>query len=167
VKAKRVLRAVAIALAALVLAAAAAAATGAYLGLFEGKRPVGLGFDEDRGRFRAPGDWRPNWVSSTVPPGDEHYIAPYEIRGDRAKVWLALSAAIESAPGAVIVRRDPGYLQVEFHSKVMGFVDDAEFQIDPAGGKVIHVRAGARLGLRDFGVNRKRLEGFRAAASGG
>ncbi|PWB58856.1 MAG: hypothetical protein C3F16_13075, partial [Betaproteobacteria bacterium] len=56
-------RAAAIAAAALALAAGAAVLAGPSLGLFSGSRPASLGFSG--GRF-APGDWRPNWVSSTA-----------------------------------------------------------------------------------------------------
>jgi uncharacterized protein (DUF1499 family) len=162
--ARRVLRAAAIVLAGLALLAAAGAWLGASMGFFSGKRPAGLGFDGTQ--FRAAPSWKPNWVSSTAPRDDKHYIAPYEVRGDRAKAWAALVAAIEATAGATLVRRDPGYLQVEFRSAAMGFVDDAEFAMDPAG-KAIHARAAARLGVRDFNVNRERLERLRAAASAG
>lgn len=158
--ARRALRGTAIALAALALAGAAFAALGAHMGWFSGTRPTDLGFDGTR--FRAAADWRPNWVSSTVARDDKHYIAPLAIRGDRAKAWTALAGAIEATPGALIVRRDPGYLQVEFRSKAMGFVDDAEFAMD-GGGEVIHARSAARLGVRDFDVNRKRVESLRAS----
>jgi uncharacterized protein (DUF1499 family) len=162
--ARRVLRGTAIVLAVLALLAAVGAVLGASMGLFSGKRPAGLGFDGTS--FRAAPSWKPNWVSSTAAKDDKHYVAPYEIRGDRAKAWAALTAAIEATPGATIVRRDPGYLQVEFRSPAMGFVDDAEFAMD-AAGKVIHARSAARLGVRDFNVNRDRVERFRTAASAG
>jgi uncharacterized protein (DUF1499 family) len=161
--ARRVLRGTAIVLAVLALLAAAGTWIGASMGLFSGKRPAGLGFDGTR--FRAEASWKPNWVSSTAPKDDKHHVAPFAIRGDRAKAWAALVAAVEATPGATIVRRDPGYLQVEFRSAAMGFVDDAEFALDP-GGQVIHARSAARLGVRDFNVNRERVERLRAAAAG-
>ncbi len=162
--ARRVLRGVAIVIAVVALLAAAGALIGASMGLFSGKRPAGLGFDG--ARFKAVGDWKPNWVSSTAPRDDaKHFVAPYAIRGDRALAWSALAAALETEPGALIARRDPGYLQVEFSSRAMGFVDDAEFAMDP-GGKLIHVRSAARLGIRDFNVNRERVERLRAAVEG-
>jgi uncharacterized protein (DUF1499 family) len=40
-------------------------------------------------------------------------------------------------------------------------VDDAEFWLDPAAG-VIQVRSASRLGSKDFGVNRKRIEAIRS-----
>ena len=43
----------------------------------------------------------------------------------------------------------------------MGYVDDVELALDAAAG-VIHVRSAARLGVRDFGVNRARVEALRS-----
>jgi len=153
-------RKAAVALAAAALAVAAAALAGPAVGLFSGSRPASLGFAG--GRF-APGDWRPNWVSSTVARDDaRHFVAPLAIAGDPAAAWAALEAALAAMPGATIVTRSPGYLHVEFASRGLGFVDDAEFALDGAAG-VIHVKSAARLGIRDFSVNRDRVEAIRAA----
>ena len=50
------------------------------------------------------------------------------------------------------------YLYAEFRSRLLGFVDDVEFFFD---GVVVHVRSASRLGRRDFGVNRARVEEIR------
>jgi len=47
----------------------------------------------------------------------------------------------------------------------MRFVDDTEFWFDPAAG-VIHVRSASRVGSKDFGVNRARIEAIRARLNG-
>lgn len=152
-------RGAAIVLAALALAAAALAA-GPSVGLFSGSRPAALGFAG--GRFAA-GDWRPNWVSSTVAREDAgRYVAPLAFSGDPAGAWAALEAVVAAMPRSTIVARSPGYLHAEFASRVLGFVDDAEFALDAAAG-VIHVKSAARLGIRDFSVNRDRVEAIRAA----
>ena len=39
----------------------------------------------------------------------------------------------------------------------MGIVDDVKFRLDGKAG-VIHVRLASRPGIRDFGVNRNRVE---------
>lgn len=53
---------------------------------------------------------------------------------------------------------------------VLHFVDDVEFWADPAAG-VVQVRSASRIGRKDFGVNRARVENLRAQwadkASGG
>jgi uncharacterized protein (DUF1499 family) len=46
-------------------------------------------------------------------------------------------------------------------TRLMRFVDDAEFYLDEKAG-VIHVRSASRLGSSDFGVNRARIESIRA-----
>jgi uncharacterized protein (DUF1499 family) len=134
---------------------------GSAMGLFSGTRPADLGFAQ--GRF-APGDWRPNWVSSTVPANDEHFVAPIAFAGEAARAWSTLETVLVSMPGATVAMRGPAYLHVEFASRVFGFVDDAQFALD-AGAGVIHVKSAARLGIRDFSVNRDRVESIRAALS--
>jgi uncharacterized protein (DUF1499 family) len=63
------------------------------------------------------------------------------------------------------VREEPGgtffYLYAEFRSRLLGFVDDVELLFDENAG-VFHVRSASRLGRRDFGVNRKRVELLRS-----
>ena len=88
----------------------------------------------------------------------EHYIAPLALKGNAI---AAVRKAIESMPRTAVVQVEPGYLYAEFRSKLMGFVDDVEFLADPAKG-VVHVRSASRLGRRDFGVNRSRVEKLRA-----
>lgn len=160
--AARVRRIAMIGIAALALAALSAVLLGPSMGLFSGSRPASAGFAG--GRF-AEGDGRPNWVSSTVAPADSrHHVAPFDFAGDATQAWASLEAAIAAAPRARVVARSPGYLHVEFRSRALGFVDDAEFALDAAAG-VIHVKSAARLGIRDFSVNRERVEALRATLS--
>jgi uncharacterized protein (DUF1499 family) len=124
--------------------------------MFAGKRPQNLGHGTGR---LAPCKASPNCVSSQADPSDqEHYIAPLALKGEAI---AAVRKAVESMPRTTIVRAEPGYLYAEFRSKLMGFVDDVEFLADPATG-VVHVRSASRLGRRDFGVNRSRIEALRA-----
>jgi uncharacterized protein (DUF1499 family) len=124
--------------------------------MFAGKRPQNLGHGTGR---LAPCKTSPNCVSSQADPSDkEHYIAPIALK---AEAIAAVRKAVESMPRTAVVRVEPGYLYAEFRSKLMGFVDDVEFLADPAAG-VVHVRSASRLGRRDFGVNRERVEALRA-----
>ena len=149
-------------LAACLLAAGAAAGVAAHTALthgdtmFAGMRPQNLGYTDGR---LAPCKSTPNCVSSQADPKDEeHYIAPIALKG--API-AAIRKAVESMPRTTVVRVEPDYLYAEFKSKLMGFVDDVEFLVDPAKG-VVHVRSASRLGRRDFGVNRERIEALRA-----
>ena len=144
------------------LAAGAAAGVAAHTALtkgdtmFAGKRPQNLGYDNGR---LAPCKRTPNCVSSQADPADEqHYIPPIALKKDAI---AQVRKAVESMPRARVVQAEPGYLYAEFTSKLMGFVDDVEFLADPARG-VVHVRSASRLGRRDFGVNRSRVEKLRA-----
>jgi len=119
--------------------------------VFSWKRPGNLGVREGR---LAPCKRSPNCVSSQADPSDlEHYIAP--IHGSMA----AARKAVESLPRTTIVEARGDYLYAEFRSALLRYVDDVEFFFD---GQVIHVRSCSRLGRRDFGVNRKRVEALRA-----
>jgi len=121
--------------------------------MFDWRRPKNLGVIG--GRF-APCRRTPNCVSSQADPGDkEHYIAPIPFKGDAI---AAVRRAVESMPRTRIISADSHYLYAEFRSRLLRYVDDVEFHYD---GKVIHVRSASRLGRRDFGVNRARVEELR------
>ena len=114
------------------------------------KRPDHLGVREGR---LAPCKRSPNCVSSQANPADlEHYIAPIHgsIRDARE--------AIKALPGTAIIEERSDYLYAEFRTRLLRYVDDVEFFFD---GTVLHVRSCSRLGRRDFGVNRKRVEALR------
>lgn len=152
------------------LAALALVACGAAAGLalhlaiakgdtmFAGKRPTYLGVTD--GRLARPRS-TPNCVSSQADPADkEHYIAPIAFKGSAHEAIAAARKAVEAMPRATVIRHEGNYLYAEFRSKMMGFVDDVEFTYDEKAG-VLHVRSASRLGRRDFGVNRARVEQLR------
>ena len=115
------------------------------------KRPHNLGVRDGR---LAPCKRSPNCVCSQANPADtEHYIAP--LHGTIA----AARHAVQAMPRATIVSEDGEYLYAEFRSRLLRYVDDVEFFFD---GRVLQVRSCSRLGRRDFGVNRKRIEALRS-----
>ena len=59
----------------------------------------------------------------------------------------------------VVVATDT-YVYAEARSRVFGFVDDVEFRFDDSAKK-IDFRSASRVGRRDFGVNRSRMETIR------
>ena len=68
----------------------------------------------------------------------------------------------EAMPGAKVVEARDDYLYLQFTTRWMKFVDDAEFWFDPATD-VVQLRSASRVGRRDFGVNRARIEAIRQA----
>jgi len=118
--------------------------------VFSWKRPDNLGVRDGR---LAPCKRSPNCVCSQADASDsEHYIAP--LRGSLA----AARDAVRAMPRTTIVEQKENYLYAEFRSRLLGYVDDVEFFFD---GQALQVRSCSRLGRRDFGVNRKRVEALR------
>ena len=118
------------------------------------RRPANLGVTNGR---LAPCKRSPNCVSSQADPSDrEHYIAPIRFRGD---AMAAVRRALAALPRATVISEQKNYLYAEFRSRLLGYVDDVEFFYD---GTAVQVRSASRLGRRDFGVNRKRIERIRA-----
>ena len=130
---------------------------GQPMGLFAGSRPTSLGYSN--GRFSPP-SWKPNCVSSTVEKSDKHYIEPLAFSGAPDAAWKQLQVLVKATPRISVIQDSPVYLYAEFKSAGLGFVDDVEFALDEKAG-VIHVRSASRLGVRDFDVNRNRIEAIR------
>lgn len=109
----------------------------------------------------APPRRTPNCVSSQADPSDaQHYIAPIPFKGSAADAMAAARRAVQSMERTTMVAEAPNYLYAECRSRLLGYVDDLELYFDEHAG-VFHVRSASRLGRRDFGVNRKRVEALR------
>jgi uncharacterized protein (DUF1499 family) len=123
------------------------------------KRPDNLGVTNGR---LAPPRRTPNCVSSQADPADaEHFIAPIPFKGDALAAMAAVRDVVQGMRDAEIIRTENGYLYAEFRTRTLRFVDDVEFYFDEKAGR-IDVRSSSRLGRRDFGVNRARVEAIRA-----
>lgn len=127
--------------------------------IFAGQRPSSLGVKNGQ---LSPCPGSPNCVVSQGNPDAEHAIAPIAYSGDGASALARLESIITAMPRTAILEKTEDYLYAEFTSRLMGYVDDVEFYVDP-GVPVIHVRSASRLGESDLGVNRKRIEAIRAA----
>jgi uncharacterized protein (DUF1499 family) len=136
-------------------------------GLLKGSMPGDLGVRD--GKLKPPSRTA-NSVSSqvTLHQGDGAEYARIEpirydpARMDGAAALTRVGAIVLKMPGARIVQNGPDYLYVQFQTRWLKFVDDAEFAI-VGNEPVIHVRSASRIGRKDFGVNRARVESIRAA----
>lgn len=152
----------------LVAVAAVALVLAGQLGLLKGTPPNNLGVRD--GRLKAPSGG-PNSVSSQAALYPEHpmreyaQIAPLALRGDASATMTKLRAIVVAMPGATIVKSEGDYLYAQFTTRLLGFVDDTEFWFDPAAS-VIQVRSSSRVGRKDYGVNRARVEAIRAQLAG-
>lgn len=141
-----------------------AVALAGQLGLLRGRAPNDLGPRD--GRLKPP-SMTPNSVSSQAglyfdhPMRDYARIEPFPVQGSGPETIERLRRVIEPMEGAKIVQATSVYLHVEFTTRRLKFVDDAEFWFDPKAG-VVQVRSASRLGRKDFGVNRARIEAIRA-----
>jgi uncharacterized protein (DUF1499 family) len=141
----------------------AAVLVAARAGKFQGREPK-LGVRD--GRLKPPSR-TPNSISSQAhlhpdaPQKDYAAIQPFALRGDGIASIARIRRVVEARTDAQVIEARPDYLYVQFTTRVMRFVDDAEFWYSPAD-QVVHVRSSARVGGKDYGVNRKRMESIRS-----
>jgi uncharacterized protein (DUF1499 family) len=140
------------------------------LGWLRGQRPADLGVKDGR---LAPPSLTDNSVSSQTDLYPDHpsrqlaAIQPFPAQeGNLIASMQRVSALLEATPGITIVTQRPDYIHAEAETRWMRFVDDLEFWANPTNGN-IEVRSASRLGNRDFGVNRRRLEALRARYEAG
>ncbi|MEB3883744.1 DUF1499 domain-containing protein [Lyngbya sp. CCY1209] len=123
---------------------------------FSGQRPDNLGVHD--GHLSDCPD-SPNCVSSESRDA-AHYIEPFTYSASGEEALTQIEGVLENMDNATIVTADDHYIDAEFTSAIMGFVDDVEFYLDEEAG-VIQVRSASRLGESDLGVNRDRIETIR------
>lgn len=110
------------------------------------------------GRLR-PCPPTPNCICSQQ-SDEQHRIAPLACDGDPQEEFARLQSVIRGLPRTTLIAERPGYARYEFVSRLVRYVDDVEFQLDPEQ-RVIHVRSASRVGRSDFGANRQRVEDIR------
>lgn len=146
-----------------VIVVAIAAIAAGQAGLLKGKTPSNLGVRN--GRLLPPSP-TPNSVSSQaalyLEAGQRTYasVAPLPPKGDGPATIARIKTIVQGMPGAEVIKSEPDYLYAQFTTRLMKYVDDVEFWFDPTA-RVVHVRSASRLGSRDFGVNRDRVEAIR------
>ena len=136
------------------------------LGFLSGKQPNNMGVNNDR--LKPPSTTR-NSVSSQAHLHTDHAqmqyasIEPLPFKNNSAVASMqSLLAVLKSMPGVTIVDAKADYIYAHSQTKVLKFVDDVEFWVNPAKS-VIEARSASRLGREDFGVNRKRIDAIRTA----
>jgi uncharacterized protein (DUF1499 family) len=133
-------------------------------GALRGHSPADLGVRE--GRLKPPAR-TPNSVSSQADLYPEHpmrdyaRIAALPASGGAAASIARVRAVVERMPGTTIVEQRDDYLYAQFETPAMRFVDDVEFWYDPVA-QAVAVRSASRIGRKDFGANRTRIEAIRS-----
>ena len=135
------------------------------MGLLAAKAPSRLGVTD--GRLKPPSS-TPNSVSSQASLYPDHpqqayaAIAPLTFKGDGEAAIKQLAQVLTQMPRTVIVTQNADYLYAQSTTALLKFTDDVEFWLDQPN-HVIQARSSSRLGRKDLGVNRARVEAIRAA----
>jgi len=138
----------------------------AQWGLLTGHPPTDLGVT--LGRLKPPSP-TPNSVSSQTDLYAEHPQRAYSIidplplkNGNGATSLNTLADVLQTMPGMTLVERHDDYLYARSQTRWLKFEDDLEFWVNPSK-RAVDVRSASRLGRKDFGVNRRRIEAIRRA----
>lgn len=137
-------------------------------GLLRGRAPDDLGVRD--GKLKPPSKTENSVSSQAALWKDGEFAAqsaaiePLKVRGDPAAALAKLKATLAARPDVRIITDRPDYLYAEFETRWLRFVDDVEFWVDPAANQ-IQVRSASRIGRKDFGVNRARIESIRVTAN--
>ena len=133
-------------------------------GMLRGSAPADLGVRD--GKLKAPSK-TDNSVSSQASAWKEGELAsayaqiePLRVADSAEASMAKLRAIVAAQRGATIVTERPNYLYVQFETRWLRFVDDTEFWFDPAT-RLVQVRSASRIGRKDMGVNRARIETIR------
>jgi uncharacterized protein (DUF1499 family) len=134
-------------------------------GLLEGRPRGELGVKD--GKLQRPSRSE-NSVSSQAVLWPDHpmrsyaQVDPLRIPGPRAVALKKLRATLEGMPRMRVVSAEDNYIYAQHSTAMLRFVDDVEFFYSEPES-VVHVRSASRLGRKDFGTNRKRVEAIRTA----
>ena len=136
-----------------------------WAGWLRGTPPADLGVRD--GRLKPPSA-TDNSVTSQAALYPDHpqraysQIEPLRYTGDGTAAMARLATLLGSWPRATLVTGQPDYLYAQCETRWLRFTDDVEFLLD-AQTSVIHVRSASRIGRKDFGANRARVEALRTA----
>lgn len=134
-------------------------------GLLKGKAPDDLGLKE--GKLKRPSRTS-NSVTSQADLWPDHpqlaysSMVPFKTTGDGSAEMKKIAEALQAIPRTIIIKQEPGYIYAQSTTALLKFTDDVEFTLDASKG-IIDVRSASRLGQKDFGVNRARIEAIRKA----
>jgi uncharacterized protein (DUF1499 family) len=135
------------------------------MGMLRGKPPADLGVKD--GKLKRPSR-TPNSVTSQAMLWPDHpqqtysSVAPFKASGDGSAEVAKIRSVLKSMSHTVIVKDEPGYIYAQCTTPILKFTDDVEFALDASKG-IIDVRSASRIGRKDFGVNRARVEYIRRA----
>jgi uncharacterized protein (DUF1499 family) len=148
-----------------IIAIAVALVIAGRLGMLRGHAPSDLGVKD--GKLKAPSRTE-NSVTSQADLWPEHpqrayaSIAPFKLSSPDDTTMQRIASALQALPRTIVINQTSDYIYAQSSTALMQYTDDVEFWRDSAAG-VVHVRSASRIGRKDFGVNRERVEQIRKA----
>ena len=101
----------------------------------------------------------PNCVSSET-LSKAKFIERFKTGNRSAESWMLLTKLLEKTSNCRVVSQNSSYIHAEFRTRLLRFVDDVEFRLEPETSEIA-VRSASRVGYSDLGTNRRRLERIR------
>lgn len=83
-------------------------------------------------------------------------MEPWRYEGSRHEAMTRLERLLRRRSGVTVYPGGVDYLHAEFRSLVLRMINDVEFYL-PVDEPVIHFRSASRVGVWDFGRNRRRM----------
>lgn len=93
-----------------------------------------------------------------------HRVEPFIASGDPLLAFARLKDLVAATARTVILTATDDYLHAACRTWI-GFIDDLECRLCLTG-RMIHVRSESRIGIYDFGTNRRRIERLRRQFQG-
>ena len=109
------------------------------------------------------GRW--NCVCSRGDARRRHWIEPFDVSGEPEAAFAKVKRLVADTRRTRVLAATDRYLHARCRTRI-GFVDDLELLLCPGEG-LIQVRSASRVGIYDFGVNRRRVEHLRRRFEGG
>ena len=88
-----------------------------------------------------------------------HRVEPFTVSGDPLLAFDRLKDLVAATAHTVILTATEDYLHAACRTRI-GFIDDLECRLCLTS-RMIHIRSESRIGIYDFGVNRRRVERLR------
>lgn len=88
-----------------------------------------------------------------------HRVEPFIVSGDPLPAFARLKGLVAATARTIIVTETDTYLHAACRTRI-GFIDDLECRLCLTS-RTVHVRSESRIGMYDFGTNRRRVERLR------
>ena len=102
---------------------------------------------------------KPNCACTLNWPSSARHPEPLNYQCESSEVWQAIEPIMSRLPRTKCTSEvsSPNYRTYEVATRVCGFIDRVEWELD-LEKKQVHLKSAAQSGLVDFGVNERRVK---------